>query len=94
MRKHGRAGGCAAKCAVTPRRSSSEPPNNFPSVSTDSAVAAHVNPTDGAIGALAIEQPGTGNVLALAQSRPMGNRTSHSNTSIANASIAGANGGI
>ena len=28
----------------------------------------------GAIGALAIEQPGTGNVLALAQSRPMGNR--------------------
>jgi membrane peptidoglycan carboxypeptidase len=38
------------------------------------AVAAHVNPTDGAIGALAIEQPGTGNVLALAQSRPMGNR--------------------
>ena len=40
----------------------------------DNAVAAHVNPTDGAIGALAIEQPGTGNVLALAQSRPMGNR--------------------
>ena len=40
----------------------------------DNAVAAHVNPTDGAIGALAIEQPGTGNVLALAQSRQMGNR--------------------
>jgi membrane peptidoglycan carboxypeptidase len=40
----------------------------------DDAVAAHVNPTDDAIGALAIEQPGTGNVLALAQSRPMGNR--------------------
>jgi membrane peptidoglycan carboxypeptidase len=40
----------------------------------DNSVAAHVSPTDGAIGALAIEQPGTGNVLALAQSRPMGNR--------------------
>jgi membrane peptidoglycan carboxypeptidase len=40
----------------------------------DNAVTAHVNPTDQAIGALAIEQPGTGNVLALAQSRPMGNR--------------------
>jgi membrane peptidoglycan carboxypeptidase len=40
----------------------------------DSAVVAHVNPTDPAIGALAIEEPGTGNVLALAQSRPMGNR--------------------
>jgi membrane peptidoglycan carboxypeptidase len=40
----------------------------------DTAVAAHVQPTDGAIGAMAIEQPGTGNVLALAQSRPMGNR--------------------
>jgi membrane peptidoglycan carboxypeptidase len=40
----------------------------------DNAVAAHVNPTDAAIGALAIEEPGTGNVVALAQSRPMGNR--------------------
>ena len=40
----------------------------------DNAVVAHVNPTDPAIGALAIEEPGTGNVLALAQSRPMGNR--------------------
>ena len=40
----------------------------------DTAVAAHVRPTDPAIGALAIEQPGTGNVVALAQSRPMGNR--------------------
>ena len=38
----------------------------------DNAVAAHVRPTDPAIGALAIEQPGTGNVLALAQSRPDG----------------------
>jgi membrane peptidoglycan carboxypeptidase len=40
----------------------------------DAAVAAHVHKTDAAIGALAIEQPGTGNVVALAQSRPMGNR--------------------
>jgi membrane peptidoglycan carboxypeptidase len=40
----------------------------------DNAVAGHVKPTDGAIGAMAIEQPGTGNVVALAQSRPMGNR--------------------
>jgi len=40
----------------------------------DNAVAGHVKPTDGAIGAMAIEQPGTGDVVALAQSRPMGNR--------------------
>jgi membrane peptidoglycan carboxypeptidase len=38
----------------------------------DKAVAAHVSPTDQAIGALAEVQPGTGNVMALAQSRPMG----------------------
>jgi membrane peptidoglycan carboxypeptidase len=40
----------------------------------DAAVADHVGPTDGAIGAMAIEVPGTGDVAALAQSRPMGNR--------------------
>ncbi|WP_310527959.1 transglycosylase domain-containing protein [Nocardioides sp.] len=38
----------------------------------DAAVAAHVNPTDQAIGGLAMVQPGTGYVKALAQSRPMG----------------------
>ncbi|MGI8578372.1 MAG: transglycosylase domain-containing protein [Nocardioidaceae bacterium] len=38
----------------------------------DAAVAAHVHPTDRAIGALAMVQPGTGYVRALAQSRPMG----------------------
>ena len=38
----------------------------------DNAVKAHVYPTDQAIGALAVVEPGTGNVLALAQSRPMG----------------------
>ena len=48
----------------------------------DSAVAAHVGKTDKAIGALAIEQPGTGNVLALAQSRPMGNRKKQGETYI------------
>jgi membrane peptidoglycan carboxypeptidase len=38
----------------------------------DAAVAAHVNPTDQAIGGLAMVEPGTGYVRALAQSRPMG----------------------
>jgi membrane peptidoglycan carboxypeptidase len=38
----------------------------------DSAVAAHVYPNDQAIGALALVEPGTGDVKALAQSRPMG----------------------
>ncbi|PUA82868.1 glycosyl transferase [Nocardioides currus] len=38
----------------------------------DAAVKAHVNPTDNAIGGLAMVEPGTGYVRALAQSRPMG----------------------
>ena len=38
----------------------------------DAAVSAHVDPTDQAIGGLAMVQPGTGYVRALAQSRPMG----------------------
>ena len=38
----------------------------------DESVQAHVFAKDQAIGALAVVQPGTGNVLALAQSRPMG----------------------
>ena len=38
----------------------------------DTAVAAAVNPTDQAIGGLAMVEPGTGDVKALAQSRPMG----------------------
>ena len=38
----------------------------------DDAVAAHVYPTDQAIGGLAMVEPGTGDVRALAQSRPMG----------------------
>lgn len=38
----------------------------------DRSVASHVNSTDEAIGALALVEPGTGYVRALAQSRPMG----------------------
>jgi membrane peptidoglycan carboxypeptidase len=38
----------------------------------DQAVASHVFPTDQAIGGLAMVEPGTGDVRALAQSRPMG----------------------
>ncbi|MCF6378064.1 penicillin-binding protein [Nocardioides KLBMP 9356] len=38
----------------------------------DQAVSAHVFPTDQAIGGLAMVEPGTGDVRALAQSRPMG----------------------
>ena len=38
----------------------------------DQSVAAHVFPTDQAIGGLAMVEPGTGDVRALAQSRPMG----------------------
>jgi membrane peptidoglycan carboxypeptidase len=38
----------------------------------DNAVSKHVNPTDNAIGGLAMVTPGTGEVRALAQSRPMG----------------------
>ncbi len=38
----------------------------------DRSTAAHVAPTDNAIGALAMVEPGTGNVKAISQSRPMG----------------------
>jgi len=38
----------------------------------DAAVKAHVYPTDQAIGGLAMVEPGTGDVRALSQSRPMG----------------------
>jgi membrane peptidoglycan carboxypeptidase len=38
----------------------------------DTAVASRVNPTDQAIGGLAMVEPGTGEVRALSQSRPMG----------------------
>ncbi len=38
----------------------------------DESVSSHVYPTDQAIGGLAMVEPGTGDVRALAQSRPMG----------------------
>jgi membrane peptidoglycan carboxypeptidase len=38
----------------------------------DKSVASHIYPTDNAIGGLAEVEPGTGDVKALAQSRPMG----------------------
>jgi membrane peptidoglycan carboxypeptidase len=38
----------------------------------DKAVASNVHPTDNAIGGMAMVEPGTGEVRALAQSRPMG----------------------
>ena len=40
----------------------------------DNAVRAHVFQRDQAIGALAVVEPGTGNVKAIAQSRPMGRK--------------------
>jgi membrane peptidoglycan carboxypeptidase len=40
----------------------------------DAAVQSHVQPTDQAIGALAMVEPGTGDVKAIAQSRPMGRK--------------------
>ncbi|RNM14650.1 penicillin-binding protein [Nocardioides pocheonensis] len=40
----------------------------------DRATAAHVKPTDQAIGALAMVEPGTGDVRAISQSRPMGRK--------------------
>jgi len=48
----------------------------------DASVRAHVLPTDQAIGAIAEVQPGTGDVLSLAQSRPMGNDTKKGETYI------------
>ncbi len=46
----------------------------------DQAVAAHVYPTDQAIGGLAMVEPGSGDVRALAQSRPMGKDKSKGET--------------
>ncbi len=46
----------------------------------DRSVASHVNPTDRAIGGLAMVQPGTGEVRALAQSRPMGSNKKQGQT--------------
>jgi membrane peptidoglycan carboxypeptidase len=46
----------------------------------DRAVAAHVYPKEQAIGGLAVVEPGTGEVKALAQSRPMGRDRSKGQT--------------
>jgi membrane peptidoglycan carboxypeptidase len=46
----------------------------------DRAAAAHVKPTDNAIGALAEVEPGTGNVRAISQSRPMGRKKKQGET--------------
>ncbi len=46
----------------------------------DAAVQAHTDPTDQAIGGLAMVEPGTGDVKALAQSRPMGRNRSAGQT--------------
>lgn len=46
----------------------------------DASVASHVYPTDQAIGALAMVEPGTGAVKALAQSRPMGRKENKGET--------------
>jgi membrane peptidoglycan carboxypeptidase len=40
----------------------------------DRSTSAHVAPTDNAIGALAMVEPGSGNVKAISQSRPMGRK--------------------
>ncbi len=46
----------------------------------EQAVATRTDPTDAAIGAVAMVEPGSGDVLALAQSRPMGGDTASGET--------------
>jgi membrane peptidoglycan carboxypeptidase len=46
----------------------------------DQSVSRHVYPTDKAIGGLAMVEPGTGKVRALAQSRPMGSKAKQGET--------------
>ncbi len=48
----------------------------------DASVQSHVFPTDQAIGGLAMVEPGTGDVRALAQSRPMGTDKAAGQTSL------------
>ena len=47
---------------------------------TDTSVRNHVNPTDNAIGGMALVVPGTGEVRALSQSRPMGRNKNQGET--------------
>jgi membrane peptidoglycan carboxypeptidase len=46
----------------------------------DRSVRKHVDPTDRAVGALAMVEPGTGKVRAVAQSRPMGRKVKEGQT--------------
>lgn len=46
----------------------------------DTSVADHVNPTDKAIGGMAMVEPGTGYVRAIAQSRPLGRSSDEGQT--------------
>ncbi|RLV48241.1 glycosyl transferase [Nocardioides mangrovicus] len=56
------AGGLTIKTTIDPRYQKA----------ADNAVSAHVKATDQAIGAVAMVEPGTGQVRAISQSRPMG----------------------
>lgn len=49
-------------------------------IAANNAVKANVYPTDSAVGALAMVEPGTGKVRGVAQSRPMGNNTKKGQT--------------
>jgi membrane peptidoglycan carboxypeptidase len=65
-----RAGGLTVKTTVDPRMQRA----------ADRSVRKHVNPTDRAVGALAMVEPGTGKVRAVAQSRPMGRKVNEGQT--------------
>ncbi len=65
-----RTGGLTIKSTLDPRAQ----------LAARKAVRRHVFPTDHAIGALAVVEPGTGKVRALAQSRPMGTRSKKGQT--------------
>ena len=63
-------GGLTVKTTIDPRYQRA----------ADNSVRAHVYPTNQAIGGLAMVQPGTGQVRALAQSRPMGRKKNKGET--------------
>ncbi len=63
-------GGLTIKTSIDPRMQRA----------ADQAVRERVNPTDSAIGAMALVEPGTGEVRALAQSRPMGRNSKRGET--------------
>ncbi|MBA2509626.1 MAG: penicillin-binding protein [Nocardioidaceae bacterium] len=63
-------GGLTIKTTIDPRMQRA----------ADQAVRERVNPTDSAIGAIALVEPGTGEVRALSQSRPMGRNANSGET--------------